>query len=225
MKLRLLWILGFCPLAVFSQINEPLKKELDSMYVLDQKYRAYLSEYPNNKKLADSLMAVFQVKENLGGALWRQQNRIDSLNLVRVKEIIQRHGYPGSSLVGKPTNTAAWYIIQHSPEIATYFPVIEKAGQAGELPESLVAMMQDRLRMQQRKPQLYGTQAACYPLKLDPKKQECFVWPIENPATVNERRKKVGFTQTVEENARRLQVEYKVLTLQEVSERFQLGNR
>ncbi|GAB3332422.1 hypothetical protein GCM10027299_38890 [Larkinella ripae] len=222
MKTYLLCLLCAGPLIGLGQINLPLKKELDSLYVLDQKYREYMMEVPKNKRLADSLMAAFRIQENLSGTLWTYQNRIDSLNLIRVKEIIRTHGYPGSSLVGKPTNVAAWHIIQHSPEISIYFPIIEKAGRADELPQSLVAMMQDRLLMEQRKPQLYGTQAACYPLQADQNKQECFIWPIENPAAVNDRRKKAGFTQTVEENAKRLQVDYKVLTMEEARQRFRL---
>lgn len=224
MKYILLVLFWASSLVGFAQINSALKRELDSIYVLDQKYRAYMMEYPKNKKLADSLMSAFQITENLSGKLWEYQNRVDSLNLVRVKAIIAEHGYPGSSLVGKPTNIAAWYVIQHSPEISAYFPMIEKAGQANELPLSLVAMMQDRLLMEQRKPQIYGTQAACYRLKANPTQQECFIWPIENPADVNERRKKAGFPQTVEENAKRLSVDYKVMTMDEARQRFQLGN-
>ena len=34
------------------------------------------------------------------------------------------------------------------------------------------------------------------------------IWPIENPARVNELRKKIGFTTSVEENAKRLDAEY-----------------
>ncbi|RAJ96001.1 hypothetical protein LX87_03751 [Larkinella arboricola] len=220
MKYSLLSILCAWPLLGLGQVNGSLKRELDSMYVLDQRYRAYFMEYPKNQKLADSLMAAFEIKENLSGKLWKLQNHVDSLNLIRVKEIIKTHGYPGSSLVGKPTNAAAWHIIQHSPEIAVYFPIIEKAGQAGELPMSLVAMMHDRLLTEQHKPQRYGTQATCYPLKADPTKQECFIWPIENPSAVNERRKKAGFMQTVEENAKRLGLEYNVLTMEEVTQRY-----
>lgn len=215
----------FLPFCVVGQINATLKRELDSMYVLDQKYRAYLSEISKNKALADSLMTSFEIKENLGGTLWGYQSRIDSLNLVRVEKIIKTYGYPGDSLVGKPTNEVAWYIIQHSPKIEIYFPVIQKAGKTSELPFPLVAMMQDRLLAQQGKPQIYGTQAMCYPLKdSSSNAQQCFIWPIDNPNRVNERRKQAGFSSTVEENAERLDVRYKVLTMKEVKRIYNLGN-
>lgn len=43
-----------------------------------------------------------------------------------------------------------------------------------------------------------------------------FIWPIEDPAHVNERRKKAGFEQTVAQNAQRLDIKYQVLTLDDV---------
>jgi len=225
MKSCLLLTLCLCPLLTVAQINTSLKRELDSMYVLDQKYRAYISNISNNRKLADSLMIALEIKENLTGTLWTYQSRIDSINLIRTEKIIKTYGYPGSSLVGKPTNEAVFYIIQHSPKIQTYFPLIKQAGQNSELSLSLSAMMEDRLLTQQSKPQIYGTQAMCYPLKESrDNNMGCFIWPIENPGSVNARRKQAGFPDTVEENAKRLNVDYKVLTMDQVKKTYRLGN-
>lgn len=224
MKKYLLLILCCWPLVAVSQINAPLKRELDSMYVLDQKYRDYLSNVSENQAMADSLRKALNIKEDLAGTLWTYQSRIDSLNLVRAEEIIKKYGYPGSSLVGEPTNEVVWYIIQHSPKIKVYFSMIQQAGQANELPFRLVAMMQDRLLTQQRKPQIYGTQGACYPLRAKVENnQECFIWPIEDPKNVNKRRKQAGFSDTVEENAKRMNTTYKVLTMDQAERTYNLG--
>ena len=59
--------------------------------------------------------------------------------------------------------------------------------------------------MMNGKKQIYGTQANN---NLRPDKKFA-IWPIENPQGVNELRKKVGFDTTVEENAARLNAEYK----------------
>lgn len=225
MKILLVLVLWQYSLGGFCQTNRFLKRELDSMYTLDQRYRGYLSEVLKNQSLADSLMKAFNIKDNLNGTLWTYQHRIDSLNLVRTEQIIKTYGYPGNSLVGKPTNEATFYIIQHSPKIKTYFPLIRQAAQASELPFHLSAMMEDRLLTEQLKPQLYGTQVACYRLRTDFSKQECFVWPIQNPATVNQRRTKAGFTQSVEDNANRLGVNYKLLTMEEAKRRYSLNNK
>lgn len=154
MKIYLITILIGFSFSAKSQIDQSLKSELDSIYVTDQKYRGYLSNVSQNSELADSLMKALSIKQNLVGTLWRYQSRIDSLNLVRIEQIIETYGYPGTSLVGEPTNEVAWYVIQHSPKIEHYFPIMKKAGQENELPFRLVAMMEDRLMTQQNKAQI-----------------------------------------------------------------------
>lgn len=70
--------------------------------------------------------------------------------------------------------------------------------------------MLDRYLMYQGKEQLYGTQVRNYGA------QPRFVWPIQNPARVNQRRQQAGFTNIVEENAAALGASYRVLTLPDV---------
>lgn len=220
----LLICLTCMPFWAYSQLNTQLKRELDSMYVLDQQYREYLSTLDQNVRLKDSLARALGVeRNNVGGTLWTKQSAIDSANLVRVEVILKQHGYPGKTLVGTPTNEAVWYIIQHSDKIQTYLPIIRKAGEAGEMPFRLVAMMEDRQLMYDKQPQRYGTQGSCYRLRTDSSKTECFIWPIDQPERVNERRRQAGFEQTVEENAKRLDITYKPLTMEQVKARYVLG--
>lgn len=47
--------------------------------------------------------------------------------------------------------------------------------------------------------------------------QPPFVWPIREAAGVNERRKKAGFTTTVEQNAANLGIQYRTVTLKGVA--------
>lgn len=200
------------------RLNIPLKKELDSLQILDQKYRRALSASMRGK--GDSLAIVYGVhKEDLNDYLWRLQGEIDSLNTARVEEIIKQYGYPGISLVGKPTNEAAFYIIQHSKVIDKYLPVIKKAAEKKELRFQLYAMMLDRSLMFQDKEQIYGTQGSGMGVK-NPATGKwedlSFIWPIKDPATVNKKRKAAGFSQTVEENAKSLGIEYKVFSLKEI---------
>ncbi|HLL97159.1 MAG TPA: DUF6624 domain-containing protein, partial [Spirosoma sp.] len=217
-----IWVLALGVLTSKAQTNLSLKRQLDSIYVTDQQYREYLSTIGNNPKLQDSLSNAFKInKNNLASFLWTKQNEIDRINLSRIETILSRYGYPGKTLVGTPTNESAWYVIQHSGAIEKYFPLISEAGKQKELPFRLVAMMQDRLLSQQDKPQIYGTQVLCYPPKKQPDHTECFVWPIDRPEGVNKRRKEAGFTDTVEENAKRLGVDYRVLSKAEVMEIYQ----
>lgn len=137
-------ILYLLPFLSFGQVDLKLKNELDSMYVLDQRYRGYFSRLSDSPALADSLKKAFTVTENLSGYLWTRQNEIDKSNFNRLEQIIQQYGYPGTRLVGKITDEAAFYIIQHSPKIEVYFPLVRAAAETDQLPLYLSGMMEDR---------------------------------------------------------------------------------
>lgn len=190
------------------------------MLELDQKYRGLMHEVGQNKQLQDSLIQLYAIsKEHLPEYLWALQSAIDSTNLVRIEKIIAQHGYPGKTLAGSPANEAAFYILQHSDKIKQYIPYVETAAKNGELPFRLYAMMQDRLLMSEGKPQIWGTQARGFRTVNAASGQEewvMFIWPIADPLAVNTLRKEAGFDSTVEENAKRLGVEYKVLSLEDV---------
>ena len=200
------------PAAAQTKPNLRLKHELDSLYEVDQRYRDMLFRLRLNRN-PDSLAAALGVsKEELNSSIMGRMIRADATNLPRVQAILQQYGYPGKSLVGAPTNEAAWYVIQHTPAlIPQYLPMMKTAAETGELPFRLYATMLDRQLMFENKEQVYGTQAR------NDNNNKLFIWPIQNPAQVNQRRKQAGFTTTVEQNAVRLGTSYKVLTLEEVA--------
>lgn len=206
--------------ATIAQTNKnlTLKAELDSILVLDQKYRISLMLAQTGKE--DSLSRVYNVtKVELNAYLWSKQSGIDSQNIKRISDIIEQYGYPGKSLVGEPTNETAFYIIQHSKFIDKYLPIVEEAANKKELSFTLYAMMLDRSLMFQDKEQIYGTQATSFDT-LDSKtgkwNRMMIIWPIKDPKEVNERRKTAGFEDSVEENAKVLDVHYKIYTVDQV---------
>ncbi|WP_353780210.1 BT_3928 family protein [Winogradskyella sp. 3972H.M.0a.05] len=177
------------------KLNFELKRQLDSVLVEDQRYRA------------NSTMET-----------WGKQMAIDSTNALLIKDIIEAHGYPGKSLVGEPTNTAAWYVIQHSNMIEDYLPAIKDAAKSGELPKRLAAMMEDRHLMYKGEPQIYGTQGSSYGYNSD--NPLSLIWPIADFENVNKRRQEVGFDTTIEEYSKQLygdDFEFKNYTIEEVN--------
>lgn len=217
-----LLLLAAAPSALAQpRLNAGLKRELDSIYAVDQKWRSMLFD-PRRRFRLDSLAwALGVTRESLPTYIPRQMLRTDSLNALRIRAILKQYGYPGKSLVGEPTNEAAWYVIQHSEAIDRYLPLIKKAANKGELPFYLYAQMLDRQLMRQGKEQLYGTQAMGYNV-LNPatgrrEGQRPFVWPIRDAAGVNVRRQKAGFKNTVEQNAAIMGIPYRVVTLEEVA--------
>jgi uncharacterized membrane protein YphA (DoxX/SURF4 family) len=177
-----------------EQFKTALKKSLDSVLLLDQKYRSNFTP------------------ENMG-----KQWQIDQSNMVYIDSIIEQYGYPGQSLVGVETNTAAWYVIQHSERIDDFLPLIEVAAETGELPYRLYGMMLDRSLMGQGLPQKYGTQGMSY--FMNTPEEINLIWPVESPENVNSLREAAGFKQSLEEYAVDLfgeGTEYKPYTLEEV---------
>lgn len=197
----------------FAQMNTRLKVELDSIYAADQLYREILAKPLKKDSLAKAEGYNPQEVQN---RIVTKMNMIDASNMKRVEVIINQYGYPGKSLVGEPTNEAAWYVIQHSKNIENYFPMVEEAGRKKELPFTLVAKMQDRLLVQEGKEQIYGTQGRCeFPQgsSTTNQKPDCYIWPIADAAHVNERRKQAGFSTTVEENAKSMGMDYQPRSL------------
>lgn len=204
-----------------KQLNVELKKQLDTILQQDQGIREFLdSETSEAKK--DTLARLFGYsKEELKQKVWTLMGKIDSINFKKIEPIIAKYGYPGKTLVGEPTNTAVFYVIQHRPDqIPKYYPLIEEAGKKGELPFTYVAMMLDRKLTGEGKEQIYGTQGAMITI-INPKTGEkepfWYIKPIKDPQNVNKRRKEAGFDLSVEDNAKRLGIVYKVYTLEEIN--------
>ena len=219
--MRRCFVLLFClvtNLLLGQTINLKLQKELDSIYVLDQKYRELM--YTDMNKYGDSLAAALGVsRENIQSKLWELQNKVDASNIIRVEAILKQYGYPGKTLVGEPANKAVFYVVQHSRVINQYLPLVKEAAEQNEIPFQLYAMMLDRSLMEQGKEQIYGTQGQIFEVKnpkTGNKEVMDIIWPIQDPDHVNERRKAAGFALTVEENAKRLDTVYKVYTLEEI---------
>lgn len=215
-KLITLLLLAFTVGKTIAQkhINVPLKKQLDSVMVLDQKYRELLSVLMEPAKQDSVAKGLGLTWSGAMSKYWDLQNRIDSSNVVFIEKVFAKYGYPGKTLVDTPADESAWYIIQHSHKITQYLPMMKKAAEEHELPFRLYGMMLDRELMNQGKEQIYGTQGSRQTLKDG--KEDFFIWPIQNVAHVNERRKKAGFNSTVEQNAQRMGITYRVVRLDEV---------
>ncbi|MFW0717573.1 DUF6624 domain-containing protein [Pedobacter sp. N23S346] len=202
-----------------TKINKDLKKQLDSILVQDQVFREYTDNQTTDLRKQEIARIVGCKRDYLDKNIWTLITKTDSINLIKVENIVQRYGYPGKTMVGEPTNTAVFLVIQHSPKIAKYYPLIEEAGKNKEIHLTDVAMMLDRKLTEERKPQIYGTQLEgkfITDKQTGEKRQIIYVLPIENAKAVNNRRRKVGFETTVEENARRFGIEYKQYTYEEI---------
>ncbi|UCA57739.1 hypothetical protein KB553_11760 [Chryseobacterium rhizoplanae] len=107
----------------------------------------------------------------------------DHRNQELVISIIEKCGMPTLKEVGQKQMDAIWLGLQHSTkEIRIkYFPYVEKAVKNGDLSKQQYALMKDRILMDEGNPQIYGSQI-----------ENGKLYKLENPETVNERRKEMG---------------------------------
>jgi hypothetical protein len=83
-------------------------------------------------------------------------------NAARLREVLARVGWPGRALVGQDGASAAWRIVQHAigePALLRgCLPLLQAAAAEGEADPAEVAMLEDRIRVFEGRPQRYGTQ-------------------------------------------------------------------
>jgi len=120
-------------------------------------------------------------------ALTEEWKATDAKNLARVKEIFAKYGWPTLAMVGKDGVSAMWILSQHGDAefLHRVLPSMEKAVRKGELAGGLYATSFDRVRVQDKKKQLYGSQ-------FDTNDGKCEPLPIEDPEHVDQRRKEIG---------------------------------
>lgn len=163
--------------------NQPtmpeLAKELAMILEEDQKYRqeidAVVGKYGNDSK---------EVQD-----MWHAMAKADSTNTVRVKQILDTHGWLSKQAVGDAGNSALFLVIQHAEieDQEKYLPMMREAVKNGNAEASSLALLEDRILMRHGKKQIYGSQ-----LRTDPKTGEMYFFPIEDVDHVDEKRASVG---------------------------------
>lgn len=164
-----------------------------------------------NKKLSDiigqellQMADIDQAMRNraMQGETW--DSSVDSVNTERLKAIVQEYGWPTISKVGIEASSAAWLIAQHADhdvEFQAYCLKLMKNENPDDLNPRNIAYLEDRVRVNQGQPQLYGTQFFEVGAELKPR-------PIENIKHLDERRTKVGLG-PFEENKKQIEEKHR----------------
>lgn len=128
-----------------------------------------------------------------------QMAEVHQRNGKRLGEIVDQIGWPGKTLVGKGGAEAAWLILQHdiaNPKLQRHcLPLLREAAAKGEIPAWQMAMLDDRIRVLEGTPQVYGTQ---FDWDENGEMSPC---PIANPEQVEVLRQSVGLM-SLEEDIR-----------------------
>jgi hypothetical protein len=159
-----------------SRYDAALRRDLLAMCDVDQKVRENIGSHM-------SAVAVAEMQA------------VDARHTSRMRAIVAKHGWPGRSLVGDDGAHAAWLLVQHADSafMAQCLPVMQHAVAAGQAFEKDYVYLLDRVRMQQGKPQIYGTQ---FTSAADGK---LVLHPIKDAEHVDERRRAVGLPSMAEQ--------------------------
>ncbi|NJW51955.1 DUF6624 domain-containing protein [Salinimicrobium oceani] len=152
---------------------------LETVYSDDQKYRVEAGEI-QEKYGRDSE----EVKEH-----WELINKQDSVNLIKVEQVLTKYGWLGADLIGRNANSAFFLVIQHA-DLETqekYLPMLREAVQKGAASPPDLALLEDRVALRQGKEQIYGSQ-----IGRNQETGEYYVSPLMDPENVNQRRAEVG---------------------------------
>jgi hypothetical protein len=130
-----------------------------------------------------------------------QLEQVHARNAARLTDILEEHGWPGRSDVGVDGSRAAWLIAHHAigePQLQRLsLRLLRSAAAAGEAALLDVAMLDDRIRVCEGRPQRYGT------LFDWDEHGEMSPLPIEDPECVDERRRAIGLGLLAEDTRRR----------------------
>ena len=164
-------------------LNPALRAELLAMAEEDQRVRAELAA-------AGSLFDGYHAR----------MAEVHRRNAARLSAILDRHGWPGPALVGEDGSAAAWLVLQHAigdPPLMRRGLALLGALAPGDVEPAQLAMLEDRVRAFEGRPQQYGTQ-----YDWDEEGQLAPL-PIEDPGRVDELRRSVGLG-SLEENSRHI---------------------
>lgn len=163
--------------------NQPsmpeLRKMLQAIRADDQRYRLMI----------DSVEGKYGSKSAEMQRLIKNMIETDSLNLLKVKAVLDQYGWPGPSEVGGDGNSALFLVIQHAdlPAQEKYLPLMREAVKNGRARGADLALLEDRVNMRNGRKQIYGSQ-----IKRDADSGAYYIYPIEEPENVDKRRAEAG---------------------------------
>ncbi len=170
--------------------EEGLRKELLRRVKEDQDARNAMTETMSGRGQKDA-----KAGPTTEIALAHKVESIDAANTARMKEIVERHGWPGKTLVGADGASAAWLLVQHADLDHAFqkrcLELMKPAVKLGEASGKELAYLTDRVALAEGKKQIYGTQFHKVGDKWEPK-------PIDDEPNVDKRRAEVGLPSLAE---------------------------
>ncbi len=162
-----------------ANFNKPLVAQLDSIYTEDQKYRQQI----------DTIEKKYGWESKEMKSLWEVIDQKDSVNLIKVKNILDKYGWLGADVIGERGTQSLFLVIQHADPATRerYLQMMREAVKNGKASGGNLALLEDRVALEQGKKQIYGSQ-----IGRDKGTGKYNILPLEDPDNVDKRRAQVG---------------------------------
>jgi Family of unknown function (DUF6624) len=186
---------GFIALAGEAPQSTPakdpeLQSELLRRTATDQEARKAMTQWMKDRGRKGVVVPAALSKEEKAEfeRLTAKVKGVDEENMKWLRGVVEKHGWPTSTLVGQDGANAAWLLVQHSdvnPKFQRRCLDLMAKLPKDEVPQSNVAYLTDRVLLAEGKKQRYGTQFRLVDGKWKPR-------PLEDEKNVDKRREEVG---------------------------------
>jgi hypothetical protein len=140
------------------------------------------------REIADEIIHMAEADQRMRkSGDW--DDSLDQKNTERLKEIVKENGWPTRSKVGKDASFYSWLLVQHADHDVAFQKAcldMMKREKDGEVDKNGIAYLEDRVRVNEEKPILYGTQF------YRNQAGEMICRPIEDSKNLDSRRKSMG---------------------------------
>lgn len=139
--------------------------------------------------LRDSLMKIYGAESELVKEQQAVYEKNHILNERKVKNILDKYGWPTKERAGEQGNWTISNVIQHSDNEVRiqYLPMMRQAVKDKKLEPRFLVRAEDRIATERGDLQIYGGQMKYYP-----ETKNFNLWPVFEPENIDKRRTEIG---------------------------------
>lgn len=183
--ISLLIVIGCSHTSKLKGVSSKNEKQENLVAILDTIWQT--EQMPIRKR--DSLITLYGVDAEL---VKEQQLIIDknhTINEKKVREILDKYGWPTKEMIGERGNWTICNVIQHSDNEVRmqYLPMMRQAVKDKKLEPRFLVRAEDRIATERGDLQIYGGQMKYYP-----ETKSFNLWPVFDPENIDTRRTAIG---------------------------------
>jgi hypothetical protein len=135
------------------------------------------------------LINIYGAESKKADVYQKEYKSNHTLNIKKIKEIIDKYDWPEPTLIGEQGNRTICNVLQHADQKIReyYIPKMKKAVLNKKLEPRYLVRAEDRIATGKGQLQIYGGQMKYYP-----ETKSFNVWPVFDPANIDERRAEIG---------------------------------